>query len=508
MPDDDFQLSQRGDGRILRRGGADSGYTGVPGPDFGLDDGLMSVEDGSMASQLHLTRAHPEHIHYPDQVVIDGPVESIMLDEMNEVGAPAYEQPAPIIDRPQPAHHHQPPQTGITMEEAFNRHIQSQDQGATITHHPSTPRSTTQPTYLGQATPPGLNGQTLAQAGLSMPPSIPGYPHKYDNPALRAWREWFDSLTEEQRKEIEEELARRGESDGVSWPRLEWDDDFTPQDLMVPIDAVLFPMVRIERELPGEPGSEDRKSALKTDEILDEMVRRDGLPSIRDSDLCRPVCRILEQFWDNHPTNPNKRLNDAFNHKKGSGRKSWLTDWPGHPEWHVKADLRATERRPKWIYWKCEIDIVGNRLNEDRGMAHPPDLNIANEIRSNPEYRKAWEEWFASLLGVPADSESVKARVAGTWEPNRLSAFAYKEGVSELHRKGRDVMVVIDGFIPCRSGIYTFVIPIPPAPASREVDGTPTVHSTFYHCRFQLRAGRKCETNSGAKMRVVDHDDT
>jgi len=167
MPSDDFQLRRRGDARNLGRGGADSGYTGVPGPDFGLDDGLMSVEDGSMASQLHLTRAHPEHERYPDQVVIDGPVESIMLDEMDEVGAVAYEKPAPIIDQPRHVHpHHKPPQTGITMEEAFNRHIQSQDQGASITHHPSTPRSTTQPTYLGQATPPGLNNQTLHDLGL------------------------------------------------------------------------------------------------------------------------------------------------------------------------------------------------------------------------------------------------------------------------------------------------------------------------------------------------------
>jgi len=166
MPGDDFRLRRRGGGRNLGRGGSDSGYTGVPGPDFGLDDGLMSVEDGSMASQLHLTRAHPEHVRYPDQVVIDGPVESIMPDEMNEVGTPAYEKPAPIIHQPHPAHHHQPPQTGITMEEAFNRHIQSQDQGASITHHPSTPRSTTQPTYLGQATPPGLNNHTLHDLGL------------------------------------------------------------------------------------------------------------------------------------------------------------------------------------------------------------------------------------------------------------------------------------------------------------------------------------------------------
>jgi len=168
MPSYDFRLRRRGGGRNLGRGGSDSGYTGVPGPDFGLDDGLMSVEDGSMASQLHLTRAHPEHVRYPDQVVIDGPVESIMLDEMDEVGTVAYEQPAPIINQPHPPHHHQPPQTGITMEEALNRHIQSQDQdqGASITHHPSTPRSTTQPTYLGQATPPGLNNQTLHDLGL------------------------------------------------------------------------------------------------------------------------------------------------------------------------------------------------------------------------------------------------------------------------------------------------------------------------------------------------------
>jgi hypothetical protein len=175
MPGDDFRLRRRGGGRNLGRGGSDSGYTGVPGPDFGLDDGLMSVEDGSMASQLHLTRAHPEHVRYPDQVVIDGPVESIMPDEMNEVGTPAYEKPAPIIHQPHPAHHHQPPQTGITMEEAFNRHIQSQNQGTSITHHPSTPRSTTQPAYLGQATPPRLNNQTLAQAGLGQLPDHPQF---------------------------------------------------------------------------------------------------------------------------------------------------------------------------------------------------------------------------------------------------------------------------------------------------------------------------------------------
>jgi len=330
MSGDDFQLRRRGDRRNLGRGGADSGYTGVPGPDFGLDDGLMSVEDGSMASQLHLTRAHPEHIHYPDQVVIDGPVESIMLDEMNEVGAPAYEQPAPIIDRPQPAHHHQPPQTGITMEEAFNRHIQSLDpavQPRLQTTHalrdvpalvedvptPIKPTVRTWGDYTSMDGAPMIEGHSIGNLVTLVGHPIPGAPGKWREPFLQGLDAWTLAIP---LSDAREEVLKRTTDDCQPWEvfiraagefteRIRFFRGFTAQ--LDAVEALTYARFLADGFSPAEAAStlfSERISRLPAPEdaiCLDAVgLVRGELDGIDEGAVCPAPCELDSIcFWGN-----------------------------------------------------------------------------------------------------------------------------------------------------------------------------------------------------------------
>jgi hypothetical protein len=398
-----------------------------------------------------------------------GPVEGVLESPVFE--SPQYETPLPPrFDRPTPG-----PQPPVTHEPAPHEPTPREP----IPHEPIAHEPVSDNPFLRHPIQP------ISSYQPTPPIQDPNDPTTQYLPPINH-APWFEVIDEE------------GQANGDA--KEEEDGEATRR------------WVRIERTLPGEPGSAERERAVREDERIDSQIESRGIPP--RTTTCTPTCSILEKFWNNHPTQADGRLTNEFNRDENkTGRTSWHVDWPGFPEWHVKAEIKASHRA--WIYWQCHINFVGSRLNDDKSLATTPRLRILDHLDHHQAYRDAWHDWLKQLVGEETEDGEIENRLRRNWQPPRTRQ-AWDERVGELSPArvagfggpGGGVRLKIDGYIPCRSGVYEFVFPVPPAPASL-VNGTePTVHNTFYVCEFAIRAEGKCEATSGDKMRVVDHDDT
>jgi len=260
--------------------------------------------------------------------------------------------------------------------------------------------------------------------------------------------------------------------------------------------------------LPGKEGSNEYDDATKSNDAYDDEVKKKGEPP-KDK-VCKLTSKVEKAYWDNHPTrgrgdkNEPGELDNAYNHDKDANRKSWHASWPGFPEWHVILVITAKLPPWGWINWKCEVDVSGDKLDKEGKIAGAavPWINA----RDNAAVRKAWESWFAVLLGKDPQSPEVQARVEQiTADKEGKRKKAAEPNDSAFKVSGIKVLLG-SGLLPCKSGVHHFVFPVRPMPVSIKADGTPTIHSTYYQCHLFINETEVID--SGPKMRVVEYDDT